>query len=127
MGNQNWSNVQRSAQLYELEVGLEVSEFDGKIAGVHLSRKDFFKALIGSPKAVNGEMVAGDVGRRKEREALDVIPMRMAHKNMDIDRAPFEFPGECKSHFACTSATVQHQYGGANAQLYAGRVSSISG
>jgi hypothetical protein len=68
------------------DLGSALIERDGKIVVLHLPGQGLTQGLAEALGAINVPFVTGRKKRTKEREALDMIPMRMA--NQDVAAQP---------------------------------------
>ena len=67
-------------ELHEREVGGHILEEDGEIVGVILVTEPGFEFVV---TPVDGDGRSRGVDRREEGKSADMIPMRVAHQNMD--------------------------------------------
>src|SRR6185369_9854057 len=63
----------------EFDLRSELVELDRKIRGRMLPAERLLEHLVA---AMNADLVARNIGRRKERESHDVIPVHMGHEHV---------------------------------------------
>jgi len=70
----------------EVNARRELIELDRKVGKFHLAGKDVGDGTADAFRCTNGEFVSGLKSGNEEREALDVIPVRVAEEDGGADR-----------------------------------------
>ena len=76
----------RLPKLYEIESGGKVFEWHREIGVVRLTADRPREAAVDPRRAVDGQVAPGHERRKKERQALDMVGVRVADKEVGADR-----------------------------------------
>src|SRR3954452_5914828 len=74
------------SDLQKLEVGSHVIQLHREIFGLHLNFENLPQIgdCLAAPERQEGDFLFGIVGRAKEREALNVVPVKMREQDNDL-------------------------------------------
>jgi hypothetical protein len=111
----------------EVDPARKVLEFHREIGILHLSGQRVFEAALKAGWSKDIQLTVWEKRRRKKRETLDVIPVRVSDQQIKaVNSGPG--PKQLESQFADSGATVENDDCSVfNSELYAGSISSING
>src|ERR1700687_1674564 len=72
-------------QVLICDASRELTQFHGKIMMFHLTGKHVMQREVAAFRSVDREMIARHEQRRKKREPLDMIPVRVSEQNRGGD------------------------------------------
>ncbi len=108
----------------ELDIRCHCPQWHRKEGSVLLSDEGLFELVV---VTVDVDLVARDIGRGEEREALDVIPVEVGHEEMDAQPLPGASFHQMLPEVTNPRARVEDdEVGGAGADLDARRVASVA-
>ncbi len=108
-----------------LDRGAEVEELDREVRVLHLARERLVDRRVEPPGPVHVPHVAGHEQRREERQALDVVPVRVADEEVPVD--PATGPHELLAQLVDAGPAVEHeQRAGVGAHRHARRVAAVA-
>src|SRR5271168_4038555 len=109
MTNGGVADLNGAFEFDEFEFRHHVGKVDGEIRGIHLAGKDFFEAFVGAVQAVDRQLIARDICGSEKGKTLNVVPMRVADKEMNMKRLLLKLAKHSHARFAHAGAAVEEQ------------------
>ena len=77
---------EEAIELFKRSIGINprYAKAHSNLGMVYNSIGKYEEAMQACVEAIEGDPVAGDIGRRKEREPLNMVPVGVADKNVEI-------------------------------------------
>jgi hypothetical protein len=113
-------------EFFDVNVAGQFVEGDGKVGAFHLAGERGDEALAGAFAAENPQAAARIVDRPEERQALDVVPVRVGEEQREIERMTFEFLEQGLAQFSQAGAGIKDDEVVAVADFDAGGVAAIA-
>jgi len=108
----------------EGDLGGELEEGHGEVLAVHLPEDQVLERRD-AVAAVKGDLVSRQIGHVKKREALDVVPVRMADEDVILARASGEFMQQRGAQLAHARPGVEDEDGVPAPHLDTGSVPAV--
>ena len=113
------------AQFLDLDVAGKFRKRHGEIGAFHLAGEGGDESLVRAFAAEDAEVAAGFVDGREERQALDVIPVRVGNEEGEIERLGLEFFQERDAELAQAGAGIEDDDVLAGADFDAGSIAAV--
>ena len=113
-------------EFLDFDVARQLVKRHGKVGAFHLAGERGDETLARAFAAENPQAAAGIVNRPEERQALDVIPMRVREEQRQVQRLFFEFLEQRLSQRPQTGAGIEDDNVIAVADFDAGGVAAIA-
>src|SRR5262249_43066041 len=111
-------------ELGEVDAGAQIAQLHGKVRVLHLPRHRLFEALLKAERRVDVQLDAWNERGDEEGKALDVVPVRVADEQVQVDRR-LQRLREMQAQLAGAGAAIEHDDGAVRrADLRAGRVAA---